>query len=152
MKSAPTQNRQSRCMRRQYGPGSGSPLALLFPSGLCLFPVICPPFLCASSCGERTDCGVVWPANPEQSSIKTYAIANARFEGSRATCPRSSYFGTGGFEGWAGLPESVEDAAPADAGLSGGISVPGGKIRIFIDPPSSFEFVSGCLPNPNVFN
>lgn len=43
IKTAPIQKRQSRCILLQYGPASGSPLLLLFPSGLCLFPVIFSP-------------------------------------------------------------------------------------------------------------
>jgi hypothetical protein len=45
MRIAPTQKRQSRCILLQYGPGSGSLLSPLYPSKLCLLPVISSPLL-----------------------------------------------------------------------------------------------------------
>ncbi len=65
MTTAPIQKRQSRCIRLQYGPGSGSPVLLLFPSGLCLFPVILSPYPmsirhCAAPCCKELD-SRTWP-------------------------------------------------------------------------------------------
>src|SRR5580704_7807721 len=86
---APTQKRQSRCMRRQYGPGSGSPSSPLCPSGLCLFPVICSPF--AQRIAVRRSCRIEIMSEPDAGGVVIFARSGWRWKsdwsGSRRKCP-----------------------------------------------------------------